>query len=113
MVETGQAAAHDAGLSSLPSMGGLTFSGANAFPNATQAAFGGMGGLGYGVGYGGNSQGASISVPAQFFSGAQGASAPAGGASDYSGLIVIAGIVLAVILVIAMLGGKSSRKGRR
>jgi hypothetical protein len=112
MVETGAAAAHDAGLSSLPSMGGLTF-GANAFPTATQAAFGGMGGLGYGVGYGGNSQGASISVPAQFF-GAQSAAAPAGGATgSSSGLIVIAGIILAVILVIAMLGGKGHHRGRR
>jgi hypothetical protein len=113
MVETGAAAAHDAGLSSLPSMGGLTF-GANAFPTATQAAFGGMGGLGYGVGYGGNSQGASISVPAQFFGGATSAAAPTGSATgSSSGMIVIAGIVLAVILVIAMLGGKEHHRGRR
>jgi hypothetical protein len=113
MVDTGTAAAHDAGLSALPSMGSLNFSGANAFPNATQAAFGGMGGLGYGVGYGGNSQGASISVPAQFFGGAASAAAPTGTASNSSGMIVIAGIVLAVILVIAMLGGKEHHRGRR
>lgn len=112
MVDSGTSAAHDAGLSSLPSMGGLTF-GENAFPNATQAAFGGMGGLGYGVGYGGNSQGASISVPAQFFSGTQSAAAPAGAATNYTGLIVITGIILAVILVIAMIGNKPRHRGRR
>jgi hypothetical protein len=92
-------------------MGGITF-GENAFPTATQAAFGGMGGLGYGVGYGGNSQGASISVPAQFFSGSNAAAAPTGTATNYTGLIVIAGIILAVILVVAMLGSKPHKRGR-
>jgi hypothetical protein len=112
MVETGPAQAHDAGLSALPSMGGISF-GANAFPTATQAAFGGMGGLGYGVGYGGSSQGASISVPATFFGTGAAAGAPAGqGSTNLTGLIVIAGIILAVILVIGMMGGKH-HKGRR
>jgi hypothetical protein len=100
----------------LPSMGSLMFSGENAFPNATQAAFGGMGGAGYGVGYGGQSQGASIMFQPAGNQAAAAAAAPSGGASDYSGLLVIAGIVLAVVLVIAMLGSKGSHgsgSGRR
>jgi hypothetical protein len=94
----------------LPAMGGITFAN-NAFPNASQAAFGGMGGAGYGVGYGGQSSGASITfVPA----GSQAAMAPSGeGSTDMTSLIMIAGIILAVILVVAMIGGKESHHGRR
>jgi hypothetical protein len=83
------------------SMGGLTFTD-NAFPAATQAAFGGMGGLGYGVGYGGDSSGASIIIPAEAFYQPV-ATAPSGGAEDYTGLILVAGMILAVILVISMM----------
>jgi hypothetical protein len=89
-------------------MGSLVFSGPNAFPNATQAAFGGMGGMGYGVGYGGSSEGASIIIPAEAFYQTP-AAAPAGGASNYTGLVLIAGMVLVVVLVIGMMGNKNWR----
>jgi len=89
-------------------MGGITF-GQNAFPNASQAAFGGMGGTGYGIGYGGSSSGAGITfVPAT----SQAAAAPSGeGSTDFTSLIMIAGIILAVILVVAMLSGRGHDSG--
>jgi hypothetical protein len=94
-------------------MGGLTF-GEGAFPGATQAAFGGMGGAGYGVGYGGQSQGASIMFQPAGNQAAAAAQAPAGGAMDTSGILVIGGIILAVIVVIALLGSKEHHgRGRR
>jgi hypothetical protein len=97
--------------STLPTsaMGGITF-GQNAFPNASQAAFGGMGGTGYGIGYGGSSSGAGITfVPA---TSQAAAAAPSGeGSMDVTSLIMIAGIILAVILVVAMLSGKGHDSG--
>jgi hypothetical protein len=90
------------------SMGSLVFSGDNAFPSATQAAFGGMGGLGVGVGYGGNSEGASIIIPADAFYQSS-AAAPSGGAEDYTALILIAGMILATILIVGMIGNKNRR----
>jgi hypothetical protein len=88
-------------------MGSVNF-GPNAFPGATQAAFGGMGGLGVGVGYGGNSEGASIIIPADAFYQSS-ATAPSGGAEDYTALILIAGMILATILIVGMIGNKNRR----
>ena len=114
MVDNSTAALHDAGLlGSLPSMGGVSF-GSGAFPNATQAAFGGMGGLG--VGLGGQATGGSISVPANFFSGQAAtptAAAPAGLGMD-SNTIIIAAIVLVVLLAVVIIGTKEHHhRGRR
>ena len=99
--------------STLPSMGGLNFSGANAFPAATQAAFGGMGGMGYGVGYGGTSQGASITfTPASTQpQAAPTASAPSGGATDYTAYIIIAAAVIIGLVVVMAIAGKEDHGG--
>ncbi|MFA6358963.1 MAG: hypothetical protein WCY09_09935 [Candidatus Omnitrophota bacterium] len=85
-----------------PGNGNLTF-GEGAFPAATQAAFGGMGGSGTGIGYGGFAQGATITIGAPVINVPSQASAPSGVGGDYTGLILIAGVIMVSILIISML----------
>jgi hypothetical protein len=82
--------------------GSINFSGPNAFPAATQAAFGGMGGSGSGVGYGGFAQGATITIGAPIINVPSAASAPSGLGGDMS-TILIGGVVMAAVLIIALL----------
>ena len=100
--KTAQAAASSpSGTTQNSDMGGLNF-GEGAFPNATQAAFGGMGGQG--LGYGGFAQGATVSVtgptiniPAQ----QQVSPAPSGSSNS---MIIIGAAIMLVILAIVIMG---------
>jgi hypothetical protein len=85
--------------------GSLNF-GEGAFPAATQAAFGGMGGSGTGIGYGGFAQGATITIGAPVINMPAAASAPSGMGGDTTGTILIIGVIMTAILIIAIIYGR-------